>query len=339
MNPDLELLHPYPFEKLAQLFRDVVPADKPHIALSIGEPQHPAPDFVRQIVADNTDLLAKYPSTQGIVELREAIADWLCQRFGLKRLDVQREVLPVNGTREALFAFAQALLDRQRTPLVLMPNPFYQIYEGAALLAGGQPVYLPCTASTGFQPDFDAVSADTWTRCQLLYICSPGNPTGAVLSIAQMQALISLADKYDFIIASDECYSEIYDETPPPGLLEACADMGRHDYRRCVVFHSLSKRSTCRACVPGLLPAMARSCSASCVTAPITAVPCRCTTSWPALRRGVTRRMWRRIAASTARSLPPCWISLAMCLMSARRMPASTCGRRHRSAMKSLRAS
>lgn len=248
MNPDLELLHPYPFEKLAQLFRDVVPADKPHIALSIGEPQHPAPDFVRQIVADNTDLLAKYPSTQGIVELREAIADWLCQRFGLKRLDVQREVLPVNGTREALFAFAQALLDRQRTPLVLMPNPFYQIYEGAALLAGGQPVYLPCTASTGFQPDFDAVSADTWTRCQLLYICSPGNPTGAVLSIAQMQALISLADKYDFIIASDECYSEIYDETPPPGLLEACADMGRHDYRRCVVFHSLSKRSN----LPGL---------------------------------------------------------------------------------------
>lgn len=248
MNPDLELLHPYPFEKLAQLFRDVVTADKPHIALSIGEPQHPAPDFVRRIVADNTDLLAKYPSTQGIVELREAIADWLCQRFDLKSLDVQREVLPVNGTREALFAFAQALLDRQRTPLVLMPNPFYQIYEGAALLAGGQPVYLPCTSSTGFQPDFDAVSADTWTRCQLLYICSPGNPTGSVLSIAQMQALISLADKYDFIIASDECYSEIYDETPPPGLLEACADMGRHDYRRCVVFHSLSKRSN----LPGL---------------------------------------------------------------------------------------
>lgn len=248
MNPDLELLHPYPFEKLAKLFADIAPANKPHIALSIGEPQHPAPNFVQQCVADNTALLAKYPSTQGIPELREAIATWLTKRFNLQSINPNGEVLPVNGTREALFAFAQALLDRQRAPLVLMPNPFYQIYEGAALLAGGQPMYLPCTADSGLQPDFNAVPEEAWVRCQLLYICSPGNPTGAVLSVAQMQSLIQLADKYDFTIASDECYSEIYNQTPPPGLLQACAEMGRHDYRRCVVFHSLSKRSN----LPGL---------------------------------------------------------------------------------------
>ncbi len=248
MNPDLQLLHPYPFEKLAKLFAGLSVVDRPHIALSIGEPQHPAPDFVQRMVADNTDLLARYPSTAGIPELRQAIAGWLQHRFQLKQLDADTQVLPVNGTREALFAFAQAVIDRRKQPLVLMPNPFYQIYEGAALLAGAEPVYLPCTASNGFQPDFDAVSAETWKRCQLLYICSPGNPTGAVMTVSQMQALINLADKYDFIIASDECYSEIYTDTAPPGLLQACAAMGRHDYRRCVVFHSLSKRSN----LPGL---------------------------------------------------------------------------------------
>lgn len=248
MNPDLELLHPYPFEKLHALFAGITPVNKAHIALSIGEPQHAAPAFVQQAVTGNTRLLAKYPSTQGIPELRQAIAAWLTRRYGLHRLDPATQVLPAMGTREALFAFAQAVLDRHRTPLVLMPNPFYQIYEGAALLAGGQPVYLPCTAATDFQPDFDAIPEDTWVRCQLLYICSPGNPTGAVLSISQLQALITLAEKYDFVIASDECYSEIYADTPPPGLLEASAAMGRHDYRHCVVFHSLSKRSN----LPGL---------------------------------------------------------------------------------------
>jgi len=248
MNPDLQSLHPYPFEKLAKLFAGLSVADKPHIALSIGEPQHPAPEFVQRIIADNTALLARYPSTAGIPELRQAIADWLHARFQLKQVDAGTQVLPVNGTREALFAFAQAQLDRSQQPLVLMPNPFYQIYEGAAFLAGAEPRYLPCTASNGFQPDFEAVSADDWKRCQLLFICSPGNPTGAVLSVSQMQALINLADKYDFVIASDECYSEIYTGDAPAGLLQACAAMGRHDYRRCVVFHSLSKRSN----LPGL---------------------------------------------------------------------------------------
>lgn len=247
MNPDLNLLHPYPFEKLAKLFSSHVPADKPHIALSIGEPQHPAPAFIQQIARDNTDLLAKYPSTIGIVELRQSIAGWLRRRYNVE-VDADSQILPVNGTREALFAFAQAVLDRNKQPLVLMPNPFYQIYEGAALLAGGQPVYLPCTEHSGLQPDFTAVPESVWQRCQLLYICSPGNPTGAVMSIEQMSKLIELADRYDFVIASDECYADIYSETPPPGLLQACATIGRQDYRRCVVFHSLSKRSN----LPGM---------------------------------------------------------------------------------------
>ena len=248
MNPDLESLHPYPFEKLAALFQDLEVADKPHIALSIGEPQHQSPKVVLDALAANLPELARYPSTLGLPSLRGAISGWLTRRFGLQHIDAGSQVLPVNGTREALFAFAQATIDRHRRPLVVMPNPFYQIYEGAALLAGAEPHYLPCTPATGLQPDFDAVAEDIWLRTQLLYICTPGNPTGAVLSVEQMQSLIRLADQYDFIIASDECYSEIYRDTPPPGLLEACAAMGRHDYRRCVVFHSLSKRSN----LPGL---------------------------------------------------------------------------------------
>lgn len=248
MNPDLQLLHPYPFEKLAALFDDITPAGLPHIALSIGEPQHPAPERVQQVLREHTAALARYPSTAGQPALREAIAGWLGRRFGLRRIDPDSEVVPVNGTREALFAFAQAVLDRHRSPLVLMPNPFYQIYEGATLLAGGEPCYLPCLPEHGLQPDFEAVPENVWTRCQLLYLCSPGNPTGAVLSLERLQKLIALADRHDFIIASDECYSEIYDRVAPPGLLEACAAMGRHDYRRCVVFHSLSKRSN----LPGL---------------------------------------------------------------------------------------
>ena len=248
MNPDLERLHPYPFEKLKTLFSGLPQSDKSPIALSIGEPKHPSPDFVQQVLKDSTARLSNYPTTAGIPELSEAIGQWLKRRFHLQSIDPASQVLPVNGTREALFSFTQAVVDRQRQPLVLMPNPFYQIYEGAALLAGGEPMYLPCTDATGLQPDFDAVSEDTWTRTQLLFICTPGNPTGATLSKAQLKALIQLADKYDFVIASDECYSEIYRDAPPAGLLEACAEMGRHDYRRCVVFHSLSKRSN----LPGL---------------------------------------------------------------------------------------
>lgn len=251
MNPDLSKLKPYPFEKLNRLKQGIIPpTDLPHIPLSIGEPKHPAPAFVKQAVADSLDRLAVYPITKGLPELRESIARWLTTRFQLKAINPETEVLPVNGTREALFAFAQAVVDRSTDPLVLSPNPFYQIYEGAALLAGATPYFLNCIATKNFIPDFDAVTPEVWKRCQLIYLCTPGNPTGAVLDVPTLQKLIKLADQYDFVIASDECYSEIYgdENNPPPGLLQACADMQRQDFNRCVVFHSLSKRSN----LPGL---------------------------------------------------------------------------------------
>ncbi|MBD3671230.1 MAG: succinyldiaminopimelate transaminase [Gammaproteobacteria bacterium] len=253
MNPELERLHPYPFEKLNALKGKVTaPADKAHIALSIGEPKHASPHFVSEEMISHLHGLANYPLTKGRQELREAIAGWLENRFQLPpgRLDAERQVLPVTGTREALFAFAQAVVDRGSNPLVMMPNPFYQIYEGAAILAGADPLYLNTTADNGFVPDFDAISEDQWQRCQLVYICSPGNPTGKVLGRDTLKSLIEKSDQYDFIIASDECYSEIYfDEAEPPlGLLQVAAEMGREDYRNCLVFHSLSKRSN----LPGL---------------------------------------------------------------------------------------
>lgn len=256
MNPDLSLLHPYPFEKLAALFKGhQPPAGLAPIALSIGEPRHAAPAFVAETLTRHLGGLSTYPSTLGLPVLRDAIAAWLCRRFGLAAVDPASQVLPVNGTREALFSFTQAVVDRSRVtaagkPLVLMPNPFYQIYEGAALLAGAEPHFLPCTAASGLQPDFDAVPDDVWARTQLLFICTPGNPTGALLGMDTLKKLIALSDRFGFVIASDECYSEIYfDEAQPPaGLLQACAELGRDDYRNCVVFHSLSKRSN----LPGL---------------------------------------------------------------------------------------
>lgn len=253
MNPDLDRLQPYPFEKLAALKVGMVPpADLGPIALSIGEPKHPTPDFITETLIAHLHLLSSYPTTRGLPALRQAIADWLSRRFQLPAggLDPERQILPLNGTREGLFALPQALVDRSRQPLVLMPNPFYQIYEGAALLAGAEPRYLPCLAEQDFLPDFNAVPADTWRRCQLLYLCSPGNPSGAVIPLATLQRLIELAEEFDFVIAADECYAELYDDEarPPVGLLQAAASLGRGDFRRCLVFHSLSKRSN----VPGL---------------------------------------------------------------------------------------
>ena len=253
MNQALQQLQPYPFEKLRALLGGVTPAaDKSPIALSIGEPKHKSPAFVAQALADNLDQLAVYPTTLGLPALREAIANWCQHRFGLPVgvLDAARHVLPVNGTREALFAFTQAVVQRDVDGLVVSPNPFYQIYEGAALLAGAQPHYLPCLEDHGFNPDFDAVSDEIWQRCQILFLCSPGNPTGALIPVEALKKLITLADKHDFVIAADECYSELYfdEANPPAGLLTACAELGRHDFKRCVVFHSLSKRSN----LPGL---------------------------------------------------------------------------------------
>jgi len=253
MNPDLARLHPYPFEKLAQLkLGSTPPAALAHIALSIGEPKHPTPGFITKAVIASLEGLSHYPTTTGSIPLRQAIADWVNQRFNLNgHIDATRHVLPVNGTREALFSFAQTIIDRSLpSPLVVMPNPFYQIYEGAAFLAGAQPYFLNATGDSGFLPDFDSVSADIWERCQLLYLCSPSNPTGAVIDQATLTKLIALAHQHDFVIAADECYSEIYfDESKPPvGLLEAAMAAGYTDFSRCVVFHSLSKRSN----APGL---------------------------------------------------------------------------------------
>jgi N-succinyldiaminopimelate aminotransferase len=251
MNSDLDLLQPYPFEKLGLLFEGLTTntALAP-VNLGIGEPQHPAPEFVLQILRDNLHLLSKYPLTRGMPELRQAASSWLIQRFHLAGVDPERQLLPVTGTREALFAIAQAVIDRTADPLVIAPNPFYQIYEGAAVLAGAELELLNCTVDNNFIPDFDSVSEDTWQRCQLLFLCSPGNPTGAVIQQQTLEKLIALAQQHNFIIASDECYSEIYadESAPPPGLLQACANMGLHDYNNCLVFHSLSKRSN----LPGL---------------------------------------------------------------------------------------
>lgn len=257
MNPELDKLHPYPFEKLSALKSGITPnPELEHIALSIGEPKHKAPEFVMEELQQQLSGVSAYPLTKGIPELRQAITDWLTQRFNLPAdsLNPEQHVIPVNGTREALFAFAQAVIDRNheplKAPLIIMPNPFYQIYEGAAYLSGAEPYYINTTSDNNYLPDFDAISDETWARCQLLYICSPGNPTGAVIDKVTLQKLIKLAEQHDFIIASDECYSEIYfDESKPPvGLLEAAAEIGNTDYSRCVVFHSLSKRSN----LPGL---------------------------------------------------------------------------------------
>lgn len=253
MNSDLDLLQPYPFEKLTQLKAGVTPPKNlPHIALSVGESTHEPPAFVLQTLADHLPKLANYPLTQGLDELRQTLADWLSKRFQLNAnsLTAEHHVLPVSGTREAIFSFTQACVNASPTARVVMPNPFYQIYEGATLLAGAQPYFLNCDAVRGYQPDFDSVPEHIWQDCELLFICSPGNPTGAVLGLETLQSLIRLADRYDFVIASDECYSELYfdEQQPPVGLLQACAAMGRNDYQRCVVFHSLSKRSN----LPGL---------------------------------------------------------------------------------------
>ncbi|MEL7399525.1 MAG: aminotransferase class I/II-fold pyridoxal phosphate-dependent enzyme, partial [Pseudomonadota bacterium] len=211
MNPDLQRLQPYPFEKLNALKAEVTPPESlAHIALSIGEPKHEPPAFVLQTLVDNLPRIANYPTTKGLPELRQAIAQWLTQRFQLASVDGESQVLPVNGTREALFAFAQAVIDRSNKPLVVSPNPFYQIYEGAAFLAGAEPYFLNCTKDNGYIPDFDSVPADVWQRCQLLFLCSPGNPTGAVIDTETLKKLIALADEHNFIIASDECYSELY---------------------------------------------------------------------------------------------------------------------------------
>ena len=251
MNPRLASLQPYPFEKLRALFAGVAPrASLPHISLGIGEPRHPTPDFIKRALSESLGKLASYPPTAGGDALRQAIADWLVRRYGLRAIDWRSEVLPVNGSREALFAFAQTVLDPSGgDAIVVCPNPFYQIYEGAALLAGAHPYYVNATPERGFAADYGSVPAEIWGRTQLLYVCSPGNPTGKVLDLGEWKEIFSLSDRHGFVVASDECYSEVYfDEgSPPLGALQAATRLGR-GFERVVVFSSLSKRSN----VPGM---------------------------------------------------------------------------------------
>ena len=258
MNPHLSQLQPYPFERLRQLFNGIPPnsALRP-ISLGIGEPQHPTPGFIQDAldaaVRSVPSGLAAYPATAGTLSLREAFAAWLQRRYSLQ-LDPATQMLPVNGSREALFALAQTLIDPGKQqlgspPFVVCPNPFYQIYEGAAILAGARPWFVPAVASRNFAQDWDSVPESVWANTQLLFVCSPGNPTGAVMPLAEWQKLFDLSDRYGFVIASDECYSEIYfRDEPPLGGLEAAAKLGRHDFKNLISFTSLSKRSN----VPGL---------------------------------------------------------------------------------------
>jgi N-succinyldiaminopimelate aminotransferase len=251
MNPLLSRLQPYPFERLRKLFADITPnpALRP-ISLGIGEPKHAAPDFLKQALAGSLDSgLSSYPATAGAPALREACTAWVQRRYGVA-LDAATQVLPVNGSREALFAFAQTVIDPTRPgATVVMPNPFYQIYEGAALLGGAEPYYVASDADRNFASAWDTVPEAVWARTQLLFVCSPGNPAGAVMPLEEWQRLFELSDRHGFVIASDECYSEIYfRDDAPLGGLEAAQRLGRTDFRRLVIFTSLSKRSN----VPGL---------------------------------------------------------------------------------------
>jgi N-succinyldiaminopimelate aminotransferase len=255
MNPNLNLLQPYPFQRLRDLFKGITPnpAFTP-INLSIGEPKHATPQLVKDALVNNLSGLANYPTTIGSIELREAISSWISRRYGIPALSAERAILPVNGSREALFAFAQVVIDTtKKDPVVISPNPFYQIYEGAAFLAGATPYFLNTLPHTDSEHnhvmDFSSVPADVLASTQLVFVCSPGNPSGKVMSLTQWQNIFELSDKYGFVIAADECYSEIYfDEASPPlGALQAAHKLGR-SYKNLVVFSSLSKRSN----VPGM---------------------------------------------------------------------------------------
>jgi len=252
MNPQLGALHPYPFEKLRNLLAQAgspVSSLKP-INMSIGEPKHETPGFIAQAMQDAMGGLAVYPPTKGDAALRGAIADWISNRYGIARPDPETQVLPALGSREALFAFAQTVVDPDAGAYVVCPNPFYQIYEGAALLAGAQPYFINAQPELNFGYDWRSVDDAVWQKTQLLFICSPANPSGSVLKLEDWKTLFDLSDRHGFAIAADECYSEIYFNEPdkPLGSLQAAALLGRHDYRRLVSFSSLSKRSN----VPGL---------------------------------------------------------------------------------------
>ena len=332
MNPRLGSLRPYPFERLRSLLDGATPpAGLKNIPLSIGEPKHAPPPFIAEALTAALSSLGSYPLALGLPELRAVIATWLERRFDLAHGSVRPDdmVLPVNGTREGLFAFVQAAVDETRArAAVLMPNPFYQIYEGAALLAGAEPVYLDCDPAAGYLPDLDAVDAATWDRCQVLFLCTPGNPTGAVMPEAYLRRALELASRHDFVVASDECYSEIYlDEARPP---PACCRSRRpratgHSSAASCSTVSRSARASL-GCAPDSSLAI-RRCSADFVSiAPTMDARSRCTRRWPAFPPGRTRRTSARTVGSTVRSSQPSCRCCARCSTSRRRREPSTCG-------------
>lgn len=250
MNPHLDKLQPYPFEKLRLLFSGIKPnPGYSHVSLGLGEPRHPTPDFIKQALTDHLSGFSSYPSTLGSEPMRTAISQWLGRRYQLPSIDPATQILPTLGSREALFSLAQAVLEPKPGALVLCPNPFYQIYEGAAYLGGAEPYFANADPARNFAPDYQSIPGDVWARVQLLYLCSPGNPTGAVLTMDDWKELFALSDRYGFVIASDECYSEIYfGDNPPLGGLEAAHRLGRDGFPRLIMLSSLSKRSN----VPGM---------------------------------------------------------------------------------------
>lgn len=251
MNNYLNALQPYPFARLRGLFEGLEPNPSLRpINLGIGEPQHTAPEHVLGALQSNLGTISNYPTVLGLAQLRETISRWACARFNLQTLDPKTQVLPVNGTREALFSIAQVICSSTSPSTVFTPNPFYQIYEGAALMAGANLVLLPCEADCNHQPDYLSITDEEWSKCDLLYICNPGNPAGGLIDRNTLAHLIEKALKHDFVIVSDECYSEIYanEDSPPTGLLEVCVQTGNTAYKNCLIFHSLSKRSN----LPGM---------------------------------------------------------------------------------------
>ncbi|MCV2403817.1 succinyldiaminopimelate transaminase [Marinomonas sp. C2222] len=249
MNPLINSLHPYPFQKLAELLEGITPnPEKPLIKLTIGEPQHDAPQVALDALSENILGVNKYPGTKGELSLRSSISNWAVKRFKLNSLDPETEILPVSGTREALFAITQTLVGGKEQPLIVSPNPFYQIYEGAGILAGAERHFLPCDSNAGYKIDYQAVSDDIWQRCEIVFVCSPNNPAGTVTTLEEYDFLLKKAEQFNFTIVADECYSEIYFDEPPLGLLEACKLLGNSSYKHCLIFQSLSKRSN----LPGL---------------------------------------------------------------------------------------
>lgn len=332
MNHNLTYLHPYPFAKMATLLANSVPAhDYSEIKLGIGEPKHEPPALVLDVLRENLDKISRYPTTNGMFELRQTIAHWLEKRFFLNHVDANTQVLPVMGTREAIFSLVQAVVDHKvsdtessplsvsdplsavspmAAPTIVMPNPFYQIYEGAAILAQAKPYFVPCTLDDDFKGNYRAVPKDVWARTQLLFVCSPNNPTGSVMTMEDWEYLIRLSDQYDFIIASDECYSELYFDTAPIGLLQACAALGRHDFKNCIVFHSLSKRSNLPGLRSGFVAGDANILQAYLQYRTYQAVRCRYHISSPRSLHGKMKSMWHTIALCIKKSLPCGCLSL-----------------------------